>query len=443
MQYPHIGTTEHINFPDIGIFDVPAKIDTGADGSSIWASGINLKNGILKFTLFAPGTVLYRDSIIETSNYKVTSVKNSFGDKEFRYKVKLKIQIEKIVLTRWFTLADRSRNTYPVLLGKNFLKNKFVVDVSQKNLISKGAQKHRAIIFTDKKEENEAFFTKVKQYNESSVMYEFAAYSDLAFYIDGNNSQVTNLQNHEDLANYSFTYLKDHHNHELAFSVAEYLNFKNRPFADREFYNSISASKLSEYMKLASHGISVPPSYCAQTSYLRLQYEKIKAMFGLPFVLKEFKSDKGKNNYLIHNKEDFLSILNNASRDNQTYIAQKYVPSNGFYRVYVLGKEAELAIWRSAVPRLERLKSHLNKPRGSANATIVPLSRIDGEVESLSVRAAHCLNRQVAGVDLVQDADTKKWYVLEANNDPQIRSGSFIDEKAKMVAKYIDKELNQ
>jgi D-alanine-D-alanine ligase-like ATP-grasp enzyme len=53
------------------------------------------------------------------------------------------------------------------------------------------------------------------------------------------------------------------------------------------------------------------------------------------------------------------------------------------------------------------------------------------------------MGRQVAGVDLVQDKLSGTWYILEVNNAPQLRSGSFVDEKAAMIAKFFDKELKR
>jgi glutathione synthase/RimK-type ligase-like ATP-grasp enzyme len=441
-EFRHIGTVEQVAIPSFGYDDIPAKIDTGADGSSIWASYIRLEDGKLIYKLFAPGSIYYKDEPRTTSTYRVTTVKNSFGDKEFRYKIRLTIKIGHVTLTRWFALANRSRNTYPVLLGKNFLRNKFVVNVAKKHLISEGEKQHKVIIFSKYKEENGKFFKEVSKSNTLPVSYECIDYTDLAFYINGENTQIININNKEDIANYSYAYFKNHHQHQLAFTVAEYLSYKNRPFADQEFLNSMSASKLSEYMKLSRYGITLPKTICAQTSYLHKNFAEIKELLGLPFVLKEFKSDRGKFNYLISTKKDFVAILETAPKDH-IYMAQQYIPNNGFYRIYVMGKEAGLAVWRSAVKREDKLKAHLNKPKGSANARNVPLSEAPGEAEDLAVRAANCLDRQIAGVDLVQDINTGKWYVLEANNDPQIRTGSFVEEKAKMVAKYFERELNQ
>ncbi len=438
----HIGTVEQVSLPDDGIENISAKIDTGADNSSIWASNIRLHKGKLYFHFFAPGSTHYRDTEVVSSAFRTTTVRNSFGHKEFRYKIRLQVIIGDHRLVRWFSLANRAHNNYPILLGKNFLKDTFIVDVSKKHLVGPQAGPSRVLIFTEYQAETTQFFKQVSQSNSQPIDYQCVSYGALEFWIDGLNTRVINTDADEDIANYSFVFFKNHHQRELSATAAEYLHYKGRPFADQEFSNYMSASKLSEYMRLSCHGLSVPLTMSARTPLLLTSYQRLKQQLGLPFVLKEIRSDKGKFNYLIDSKKDFERLLAAAPEDH-IYCAQRYIPNDGFYRMYVMGKEVVLAIWRSTTPHADKLKSHLNKPRGSANAVLVPLDQISGEAQNLALRAADCMNRQIAGVDLVQDNQTGNWYLLEANNDPQIRTGSFIDAKAEMVAKYFEKELNQ
>src|SRR3989344_676437 len=107
-QLTHIGTIELISLSDDGIYDIPAKVDTGADSSAIWASNVHLESGKLVFNFFAPGSVFYRPEPVSSTAFKVTAVTNSFGHKEFRYKIRLNVKIGEHTLTRWFSLADRS-----------------------------------------------------------------------------------------------------------------------------------------------------------------------------------------------------------------------------------------------------------------------------------------------------------------------------------------------
>ena len=73
-----------------GIPSVPAKIDTGASYSSIWASDIQmLPSGELEFTLFAPKSPLYTGERLRTRRYRAVRVRNSTGQESIRYSVPL------------------------------------------------------------------------------------------------------------------------------------------------------------------------------------------------------------------------------------------------------------------------------------------------------------------------------------------------------------------
>lgn len=437
-----IGSNELVAFPDYELTEVPAKTDTGADSSAVWASNIHLEDDKLVFNFFAPGSVWYNEEPVVCTVYRSTVVKNSFGVKEFRYKIRLRIKLGDTVRKRWFSLADRSNNTYPVLLGRNFLKDKFVVDVSSQYIHGGIKDVHKIAIFTRDIPESVAFFEKVSSQAKGSISYDCMNYDSLLFYINGAATKVQTVESGTDIASYDYTYFKNHHDRELACAAATYLQFKGRSFADQEFATFMSGSKLSEYMKLACYGIPVPPTLCAKTSVLLDRFEFIEETLGLPFVLKATGSDKGKDNYLISERADFVKILKD-DKEQYVWCAQKYIPNDGFYRFCALHKEVSLAVWRAAVPHENRLKQHLNKPRGSANASKVSLDSLPGDAEHLALKAASCMNRQVAGVDLIQDKASEKWYILEVNNDPQIRSGSFPDEKVKMMADFFEKELKR
>lgn len=125
-----IGATE---FAEIaGIKNIPTKVDTGADTSSIWASGINVKkDGTLEFVLFDENSPLYTGKKLTATNYMVKKVRSSHGDTQIRYSVPLELRIGEKNLTTKFTLANRSRNNFPVLIGRRTINGNFLVDVSK------------------------------------------------------------------------------------------------------------------------------------------------------------------------------------------------------------------------------------------------------------------------------------------------------------------------
>ncbi len=131
-----IGRAEFIDVIDT-VPAVPAKIDTGAYRSSIHCSSIKEveKNGskVLKFELLGHpcSPVKYE---METSEYETVSVTNSFGKEEKRFEIRLRIKLGPKVVTTSFTLADRSNNFFPVLIGRKLLKDRFLVDSSKSSV---------------------------------------------------------------------------------------------------------------------------------------------------------------------------------------------------------------------------------------------------------------------------------------------------------------------
>jgi hypothetical protein len=124
-----IGQTELIQFPELNLESVVARIDTGAKTSAIWASNVELRGETLQFTLFDASSDYYTGEVLQTNDYHVRTIISSIGTKEDRYGVKLLISISDRRIRASFTLANRSSQTYPVLVGRNVLRGKFLVDV--------------------------------------------------------------------------------------------------------------------------------------------------------------------------------------------------------------------------------------------------------------------------------------------------------------------------
>jgi hypothetical protein len=140
-----IGRAEKIDLVDLGLQSVPAKVDTGADSSSIWVSSVTEKTDGLHCVFFGPGSEFYTGDIITIQkDYSITRVANSFGHKELRYKIKLRVRVGGRLVRATFTLADRSVKTYPILLGRRLLTGKFLVDVSIGTTLAEVEREKRA-----------------------------------------------------------------------------------------------------------------------------------------------------------------------------------------------------------------------------------------------------------------------------------------------------------
>ncbi|SKC17620.1 ATP-dependent zinc protease family protein [Dyadobacter psychrophilus] len=143
-----IGATDIVDLPDLGWYDVPVRIDSGATTSAIHCSRVRLiKEGD------KPQLCFYLDTkkgapqqSFTVTDFKETIVRNSSGKEEKRYVIKTKITIFGKKIRTEFSLANRRKMRYPILLGRKLLKKRFLVDVSQKDLsaIKRSKASHRS-----------------------------------------------------------------------------------------------------------------------------------------------------------------------------------------------------------------------------------------------------------------------------------------------------------
>ena len=109
---------------------VPAKVDTGADASAVWASDIYVdSDNFLHFKLFAPESEFYSGKEYIVSEYSVSNVTNASGTSTIKFKAKLSAVIDGRSVRAYFGLSDRSGMRYPILIGRHTLKSRFIVDV--------------------------------------------------------------------------------------------------------------------------------------------------------------------------------------------------------------------------------------------------------------------------------------------------------------------------
>lgn len=140
-----IGRAEKMDLLDLNITQLPAKIDTGADVSSIWAHKIEEIDGELHVVFLGPESPFYtgEEVVYDAKSFTKTRVANSFGQREIRYKIKLSIRINGRIIRATFSLANRSNKLYPVLIGRSLLTKKFLVDVSKGDPLLKEEQERK------------------------------------------------------------------------------------------------------------------------------------------------------------------------------------------------------------------------------------------------------------------------------------------------------------
>lgn len=124
-----IGRSERFNFVDYHIHGVPAKVDTGAYRSAVHATDIHETDGVLVFELFKGHPVCGAMACtVQTTEYQKVWVANSFGHREQRYDVRFRVKLGPKIFIAKFTLADRSKKVYPILIGRTLLNRRFLID---------------------------------------------------------------------------------------------------------------------------------------------------------------------------------------------------------------------------------------------------------------------------------------------------------------------------
>jgi len=124
-----IGRAEHVSFPELGLQDISARIDTGAKRSTMWVSKAEISLGGLHVVFFDENSEHYTGKTIVFKEYSRIAIASSNGHVDKRYAVKLQVKLGKRKIRATFTLADRSTQVYPILIGRNILNGKFIVDV--------------------------------------------------------------------------------------------------------------------------------------------------------------------------------------------------------------------------------------------------------------------------------------------------------------------------
>lgn len=136
LQHPLkiLGRSDRVDLPGLGLYDIHAKIDTGAYTSSLHCSRAEVVNGVLEFVLlddehpeFTGMTFIFRE-------YESRAIKNSFGVAEQRYIVRTTVKIHEEEILTEFSLSDRDALRFPILLGRKILRHRFLIDVTKKNL---------------------------------------------------------------------------------------------------------------------------------------------------------------------------------------------------------------------------------------------------------------------------------------------------------------------
>ena len=133
MSKKVLGRVDKIDFPELSLNTIAVKIDTGAYTSAIHCSKIREEDHQLYCTFESKEHPNFKSAEVVFQNYSYTDVKSSNGHRENRFKIKTKVVFFGKTYKINLTLSTRDDMRFPVLIGRQFLSKKFIVDVDLEN----------------------------------------------------------------------------------------------------------------------------------------------------------------------------------------------------------------------------------------------------------------------------------------------------------------------
>jgi len=130
-----IGRREVVSIPILELYNLDAKIDTGADSNALHCDDIFVdENNMVHFTLLDEVHPAYHGKKMSVPLYQMKRIKSSNGEMQHRPSIRIKVDFFSKSYMTIISLTNRSDMKYPMLIGRKFLAKKFLVDVSQEYL---------------------------------------------------------------------------------------------------------------------------------------------------------------------------------------------------------------------------------------------------------------------------------------------------------------------
>ncbi len=200
----------------------------------------------------------------------------------------------------------------------------------------------------------------------------------------------------------------------------------------KEIYPSIQSIQMGFNKIEVTRALwSVCPKNVPQTLILGRNAEnvnKVLQTFPFPFVAKEIRNSMGKGVFLIENKEQFDTYVEN----NPYFYVQEFLPIDRDLRVCFVGDEVILAYWR--INDRNTFKNNV------AQGARISFENIPDKAIELVTTVARQLDINHAGFDLVFVND--RIYILEFNilfgNQGFQQSGISVEQK---IFSYLKKKI--
>lgn len=446
-----VGSEEWCSFPALGIPTIKARVDSGAKTSALHA--IN----IVPFEKEGENWVKFDINPIQNNSRAVIHcqsplvdkrvVKSSSGYREQRYVISTTLQVGEQEWDVEVTLTNRDSMGFRMLLGREAMSGRVLVDPEQKYLLGQPTRE------------------KLKEYydrdgeNKKGLRIGLLA-SNPELYSNRRIMQAGEDRGHEmHFLNLKYCYMKlDADRPEIHYRGGKVLNDfdavipRIRP--SMTFYGcaltrhfealkvfclnssaaiSQSRDKLYSLQLLLNSGIDIPTTGFANSPLDT--NDLISMVGGTPLIVKLLEGTQGKGVVLAETKKAAESVINAFKSLNANILVQEFIKeANGKdLRLFVVNGKVVATIQREALPGEFRANIHLG---GTAS-----LIRPTKEEKLIAVRAAKAMNLKVAGVDIIRSS--KGPLLLEVNSSPGLEGieGATQKDIAGEMIKAIEKNF--
>lgn len=130
-----VGMKELISILDLELYDLDAKIDTGADSNALHCDDIYIdEENFVHFKLIDDVHPSYNDKKVKMPLYQLKKVKSSNGHIQLRPSIEVNVLFFGKEYKTVVSLTNRKKMKFPMLIGRKFLAKRFLVDVSKEYL---------------------------------------------------------------------------------------------------------------------------------------------------------------------------------------------------------------------------------------------------------------------------------------------------------------------
>ncbi|AWG23167.1 30S ribosomal protein S6--L-glutamate ligase [Flavobacterium faecale] len=446
-----LGSEEWCSFPELGIPTIKARVDSGAKTSALHAVNIApfIKNEAnwVKFDINPiqnnQKTVIHCEAPLIDKRI----VKSSSGFREQRYVIQTTLEIGGDKWEIEMTLTNRDSMGYRMLLGREAMSGRVLVDPEQQYLLGQPTAENLKELYKNSEKATTGLRIGVLASNPE-------------LYSNKRIMEAGEMRGHEmHFLNIKECYMKlDAEKPEIHYRGGIILNQfdaiipRIRPSATfygctltRQFealnvycLNSSMAitqsrDKLYSLQLLLHSGIGIPTTGFANSPLDT--NDLIKMVGGPPLIVKLLEGTQGKGVVLAETKKAAESVINAFKSLNANILVQEFIKeANGKdLRLFVIDGKVVATIQREAMPGEFRANIHLGGTASVIKATT--------EEKRIAIKAAKAMDLKVAGVDIIRSA--KGPLLLEVNSSPGLEGieGATNKDIAGEMIKAIEKNF--